>query len=107
MSVADNKSSKESKLLVSSKPNCFEVCVLTDEVVEEQPAVKPIPATAVVMTDNLNKKDADGCHTAVVGLYIQIPNNVFDLYYERHISGARQRDKTLNDDYLRINVTRN
>ncbi len=76
ISVADSKSSKESKLFASSIPNCLEFWVLAEDGVEVHPVVKPIPATADVMTDNLNKKDADGCHTAVVGLYIQIPNNV-------------------------------
>ena len=39
--------------------------------VEEQPVVKPNAAYADVKSENLKTFEAEGCHTAVVGLDIQ------------------------------------
>ena len=44
--------------------------------VVEHPVVKPKAASAEVNNDNLNKVDAVGCHTIVVGLNIRVPNNI-------------------------------
>ena len=74
MSVAESKSSSESKLLASNIPD-WDFWTFAFAGVDEQPVVKPKPATADAITDNLKKRVTGGFHAVVVGLYIQIPNN--------------------------------
>src|SRR5690606_427011 len=72
ISVAESKSSKESKLLASryAEPTSFDFDPCVALWLEEQP-VKPSAAKAEPNTVILKKLGNKGCHKITVGLYIK------------------------------------